>query len=175
MQSFFELLQNRRSIRKYEERTIDDTLLNQILTAALMSPAGKRLNPWEFVVVQERETLQKLSDARPAGSQLLANSALGIVVIADKERSDTWMEDASIAAHNIQLAATDLGLGACWVQIQRRERNEQQTAEEYVKELLNIPAQYAVLCVISIGYKNEDRKPYDLNKLDYSKIHHEQF
>ncbi|MBO7259559.1 MAG: nitroreductase family protein [Paludibacteraceae bacterium] len=175
MQSFFELLQNRRSIRKYEERNIDDTLLNQILTAALMSPAGKRLNPWEFVVVQERETLQKLSDARPAGSQLLANSALGIVVIADKERSDTWMEDASIAAHNIQLAATDLGLGACWVQIQRRERNEQQTAEEYVKELLNIPAQYAVLCVISIGYKNEDRKPYDLNKLDYSKIHHEQF
>ena len=175
MQSFIELLQNRRSIRKYEERSIDETIQNQILTAALMSPAGKRLNPWEFVVIKERGTLEKLSEARPAGSQLLSNSALGIVVIADKERSDTWLEDASIAAHNIQLAATDLGLGACWVQIQRREHNESQSAEEYVKELLNIPSQYAVLCVISIGYKNEDRKPYDLNKLDYSKIHHEQF
>ena len=133
------------------------------------------MNPWEFIIVQDRATLQKLSEARPAGSQLLANTAVGIVVIADKERSDTWLEDAAIAAHNIQLAASDLGLGACWVQIQRRERNESQTAEEYVKELLNIPAQYAVLCVMSIGYKNEERKPYDLTKLDYSKLHHEQF
>lgn len=175
MKSFIELLTNRRSIRKYEERNIDETTLQQITTAALMSPAGKRLNPWEFIIVQDRATLQKLSEARPAGSQLLANTAVGIVVIADKERSDTWLEDAAIAAHNIQLAASDLGLGACWVQIQRRERNESQTAEEYVKELLNIPAQYAVLCVMSIGYKNEERKPYDLTKLDYSKLHHEQF
>ena len=175
MKSFIELLTNRRSIRKYEERNIDETTLQQITTAALMSPAGKRLNPWEFIIVQDRATLQKLSEARPAGSQLLANTAVGIVVIADKERSDTWLEDAAIAAHNIQLAASDLGLGACWVQIQRRERNESQTAEEYVKELLNIPAQYAILCVMSIGYKNEERKPYDLTKLDYSKLHHEQF
>ena len=140
-----------------------------------MSPAGKRLNPWEFIVVQDRVTLQKLSEARPAGSQLLAHSPLGIVVIADKERSDTWQEDASIAAHNIQLTATDLGLGACWVQILRRERDEQETAETYVKRLLNIPERYAVLCIVSIGYKNEERKPYDLEKLDYTKIHQEQY
>ena len=175
MNSFIDLLKNRRSIRKYEERPIDETIVHQITTAALMSPAGKRLNPWEFIVVQDRVTLQKLSEARPAGSQLLAHSPLGIVVIADKERSDTWQEDASIAAHNIQLTATDLGLGACWVQILRRERDEQETAETYVKRWLNIPERYAVLCIVSIGYKNEERKPYDLEKLDYTKIHQEQY
>lgn len=175
MNSFIELLKNRRSIRKYADSKIDAETLQQIITAALMSPAGKRLNPWEFIIIQERSTLQKLSEARPAGSQLLANAPLAIVVIADKERSDTWQEDASIAAHNIQLAASDLGLGACWVQILRREHNEQETAEAYVKKLLNIPTNYAVQCIMSIGHKNEERKPYDLEKLDYSKIHHEQY
>lgn len=175
MDSFFELLKNRRSIRKYTEQPVEAENIKAITTAALMSPAGKRLNPWEFIVVEDRNMLQQLSEARPAGSQLLSNAPLGIVVIADRDRSDTWMEDASIAAHNIQLAATDLGLGACWVQMYGREKDEHTSAESYVRGLLNIPENYAVLCIMSIGYKNEDRKAYDLEKLDYSKIHYGTF
>lgn len=96
--SFLELLKNRRSIRRYTDRKVEPEKIQQILTAALMSPSSKRSNPWEFIVIEEDEVLQKLSACRPTGSQLLAGSPLGIVVIADQTRTDVWMEDASIAA-----------------------------------------------------------------------------
>lgn len=167
MESFIELCKNRRSFRRYTEQTISHDQIEQILQCALMSPAGKRLNPWEFVVVEDKEVLTKLSTCREHGSQMLAGAPLGIVVVADPAKSDTWMYDASIAAHNIQLAATDLGLGACWCHIHQREN-----AEQMVRKLLGIPENLNVLCIMSIGYKNEERKQYDVSKLAVEKIHY---
>ncbi|HHT23605.1 MAG TPA: NAD(P)H nitroreductase [Bacteroidales bacterium] len=173
--SFYDLLKNRRSIRKYTDQKVEKEKIEKITKAALMSPASKRSNPWEFIVVEDKEMLQKLSETRTHGSQLLAGSPLGIVVIADPAKSDVWIEDASIAALNIQLQAQDLGLGSCWVQVYAREHTEEISAEEYVRNLLNIPEEYGVLCVISIGYKDEERKPYDEEKLAYNKIHFEKY
>ncbi|HNX87585.1 MAG TPA: nitroreductase family protein [Paludibacteraceae bacterium] len=173
--SFIELLTNRRSIRRYTDQKVEPEKIQQILTAALMSPSSKRSNPWEFVVVENSDLLLKLSECRPKGSQLLAGSPLGIVVLADTNKTDVWMEDASIAAILIQLEAQDLGLGSCWVQVWGREKEEGVTAEAYIRGLLNIPDNFAVLCIVSIGYRNEDRKPYDSGKLDYIKIHFEEF
>lgn len=175
MDSFFELLKTRRSIRKYLPKQVEQEKIDKITTAALMSPASKRSNPWEFVVVKDAETMQKLSECRPHGSTLLAKSPLGIVVIADTTKSDVWVEDASIAAIIIQLQAQELGLGSCWVQVRNREKEEGITAEEYIRELLNIPSHYAVLNIVSIGYPDEDRKPFDLEKLAYEKVHEEKY
>jgi nitroreductase len=175
MISFFDLLKQRRSIRNYQQKAVEIEKIIQITQAALMSPASKRSNPWEFIVVQDREMLQKLADCRPHGSQLLDNSPLGIVVIADTEKSDVWLEDASIAALIIQLQAHDLGLGSCWVQVYKREKDELVTAEKYIKDLLNIPLKYAVLNIVSIGYPNETRKPYEVDKLQVEKIHFEKY
>ena len=175
MISFFELLKNRRSIRQYTEQKIEQEKIKQLTTAALMSPASKRSNPWEFVVIEDEETLKKLSEARPHGSQMLSKAPLAIVVTADTTKSDVWMEDASIAALIIQLQAQDLGLGSCWVQVYSRQRDENQSSETYIRELLEIPDKYAVLCMISIGYKNEERQPYKEEKLAYNKIHRGKF
>src|ERR1035437_7586243 len=98
MTSFFELLKTRRSIRKYLPKTIEQEKITKITNAALMSPASKRSNPLEFIVIQDKETLVKLSQSRPHGSQFLNDSPLGIVVIDDTTKSDVWMEDASIAS-----------------------------------------------------------------------------
>jgi len=87
MNSFFDLLKNRRSIRKYLPKAVEQDKIDLITKAALMSPASKRSNPWEFIVVQSSETLQKLSDCRPHGSQFLAESPLGIGKLLD---SDLW-------------------------------------------------------------------------------------
>ena len=175
MNTFFDLLKTRRSIRKYLPQAVEPEKIKQITTAALMSPASKRSNPWEFIVVQDKNTLLQLSECRSHGSKLLANAPLGIVVIADTNKSDVWIEDASIAALNIQLQAHDLGLGSCWVQVYNREKEDGCSAEEYIRELLNIPGHYAVLNVVSIGYSDEDRKPYDEEKLAYDKIHEEKY
>lgn len=175
MKTFHDLAKNRRSIRKYLDKTIEKEKIDQILQTSLMSPASKRTNGWEFIVVENKEMLEKLSECRPFGSKLVAGAPLAIVVVADPEKSDVWYEDASIAATFIQLQAEDLGLGSCWVQVHNREKNENQTAEDYVKTLLNIPENLRVLNMVAIGYKNEERKPYDEEKLQYEKIHWEKF
>jgi len=173
METFFELLKSRRSIRKYLPKAIESDKIDKITKAALMSPASKRSNSWEFIVVQDTEMLQKLANCRPSGSQFLSEAPLGIVVIADTTKSDVWIEDASIAAIIMQLQVQDLGLGSCWIQVYQRQKDESTTSEEYIRELLNIPNNFAVLNIVSIGYSNEERKPYDEEKLSLEKIHSE--
>lgn len=175
MNSFFELLKTRRSIRKYLPKVVEQEKIDLITKATLMSPASKRSNSWEFVVVQDKATLQKLADCRPHGSQFLAESPLGIVVIADTTKSDVWIEDVSIASIIMQLQVQDLGLGSCWIQVYNRHKDDQTTTESYIRNLLNIPEHFAVLNIISIGYPNEERKPYDESKLAIEKIHSEKF
>lgn len=173
MNSFYDLLKTRRSIRKYLPKSVESEKIAQITTAALMSPASKRSNPWEFVVVQDKELLLQLSECRIHGSQFLADAPIGIVVLADTTKSDVWMEDASIAGIIIQLQAQDLGLGSCWIQVFNRMKDEETSAESYIRGLLSIPDHFAVLNIISLGYPNEERMPYDEEKLALDKIHSE--
>lgn len=175
MNSFTDLLKTRRSIRKYLPNKIEPEKIKQITLAALMSPASKRSNPWEFIVVQNTEMLEKLSECRPYGSQLLANAPLAIIVIADTTKSDVWVEDASISAIIIQLEAHSLGLGSCWVQVRNRKKDDNTETQEFVRTLLEIPENYCVLNIISIGYPNEDKKPFDEEKIAFDKIHEEKF
>jgi nitroreductase len=175
MNTFFELLITRRSIRKYLPKAVEIEKITQITKAVLMSPASKRSNPWEFIVVRNPEMLQKLADCRQEGSQLLAGAPLGIVVIADTTKSDVWMVDASIASIILQLQAHDAGLGSCWVQVYNRKKDDNTGVEDFIRNLLGIPSHYAVLCIISIGYSAEEKKPHDEDKLQMEKIHSEKF
>ena len=175
MNSFFELLKTSRSIRKYLTQPVEQEKIDLIIKAALMSPASKRSNPWEFIVVQQNEMLNKLANCRPHGSQLLEGAPLGIMVIADTTKSDVWIEDASIAAIIIQMQAHDLGLGSCWVQVYNRQKDDNMSTESYIRNLLNIPRHYAILNIISIVYPNEEKKPFDENKLLSDKIHNETY
>lgn len=170
-----ELLSTRRSIRKYSSTPVEQEKINQILTAALMSPTSKRSNSWEFIVVTDKQMLSNLALCRQNGSQFLENSPCGIVVLADTSKSDVWVEDASIASIIIQLQAHNLGLGSCWIQVRNRQMNENTSSEDYIKQILDIPSNFNVLNIISIGYPEEMRKPHDLEKLNTEKIHFEKF
>lgn len=170
MQDFRTLCQQRRSIRSYTDQPVEREKIDYILQCALMSPSGKRLNPWEFVVVTDTAVLRQLAACKTYGSQMFNTATAGIVVAADASLSDTWQADAAIAAEHILLAAAEQGLGACWCHIYGRD-----DSEALVRSLTRIPETLSVLCVISLGYKAEERKNYDLNKLLYNKIHNEQF
>lgn len=173
--TFFELLKSRKSIRQYSDQKIEEEKISQLTAAALMSPASKRSNPWEFIVVEEKEMLKKLSECRNNGSQMLAGAPLAVVVLADTSKSDVWIEDVSIAALIIQLQAQDLGLGSCWVQIYNRRKDDLMSSEDYIRELLGVPEKYTVLCVVSIGYSAEVRSPHQTELLAYNKIHRGKF
>ena len=166
-----ELIQKRRSIRKYLNKPIETKKVQILIETALRAPSSRGLNPWEFIVVDQRELLEKLSNAKEHGSSFLKNAPLGIVICADPARCDVWIEDASIAGAYLQLAAESLGLGSCWIQIRQRQHSKVKTAEEYVREVLSIPDQLKVEAIIAIGYPAETPPPHSQAELERQKIH----
>ncbi len=170
-----ELLRKRRSIRRFTDHPISPEKRNLLLEAALRSPSSKSLYPCEFIVVEDKERMEQLAKAKPHGSALLKNAPLGIVVCADTTKSDVWIEDASVAALILHLEAEDLGLGSCWVQIRNRPHDEQQSAQEYVAQVLNLPEHIMVEAVIGIGYPAEEKKGHPAEKLLHDQVSFEQF
>lgn len=171
MADFKELIKSRRSTRKFTEEPLSSQQVETILKAALMSPTSKSSNPWQFLLVEDKEMLEKLSHCKKAASKLIEGCSLAVIVMADPLSSDVWIEDASIASIVIQLQAEDLGLGSCWVQIRERNTAADTSSEEYVKELFDIPMQLQVLSVIAIGHKVQQKPPIDEEKLQWEKIH----
>lgn len=172
---FTDLLMKRRSIRKFIDKKIEPEKEEALIKAALLSPASRNFNPWEFVVVKDRVMLDKLASSKK-GAAFLEGAALAIVVIADTAKSDVWIEDCSIASALLLLAAEDLGLGACWAQIRKRKYSEEQSACAYVKELLKIEEDsYHVESIIGFGYADEERAPHDEGELQRDKVHYECF
>jgi nitroreductase len=168
---FMKLLEKRRSIRKFTDQAIEPEKIKILSEAALRSPSGRGANPWEFIIVDDREMLANLSKAKQSGAALLKGAALGIVVCADPAKSDTLIEDASIASIIIQLAAESLGLGSCWVQMRNRMHADGRPAPDHIAQLLDIPANYMVQCVIGLGYAAETKAPHPVTSLDFGKVH----
>ena len=175
MENFLELLKNRRSCRRFTDEPVSQESVANIMRAALMSPSGHRINPWEFVLVENKETLRQLSVSKAAGAQLLEGAAMAVVVIADTDKTDVWVEDCSIATILMQLAAEEEGLGSCWVQIRLRKDADGGSSEENVRALLGLPANYAVLSIVAIGHKERESKPFDEEKMQWEKLHIERF
>lgn len=185
MDNFRSLCQHRRSIRKYENRPIEQEKLDYILQCALMAPSSKRTTPWEFIVVRNQETLRAMQACRTYGSGMFETAQAAIVVALDASLTDTWQADGAIAATHILLAAEEQGLGACWCQVYNRpaapqsektaDAQRERTAEELIRELCGIPETLNVQCVISLGYKDEERRTFELEKLKYEKVHQEKY
>lgn len=165
-----DILYNRRSTRKFADQPVSEEVIHQLLNAALHSPSSKNSQPWEFIVVDNQELLLQLSQSKPHGACLLKHAPLAVVVIGDKTKSDIWIEDCSIASIIIQIAAESLGLGSCWVQIHKRFHDEEQTANEYIGELLHIPDHLEVLSIVGIGYKAKDRSGLNEKVTDWQKV-----
>ena len=153
----FSLIKKRRSIRKFKNRKVEKEKIDQIIQAALLSPSSKNNNPWKFIVVEDRDVLSKLSNAKMNGSNFVSRAPLAIVILADPEQSDVWIEDTSIAATLIILFAQYLGLGSCWIQLRQRNHSSEKSSDEFVKNLLEIPGNLTVLCMIAIGYTDEEK------------------
>ena len=171
-----ELLQKRRSIRSYKSETIGEERLQKILQAALLSPSSRNRAPWEFVVVEEKGTLQRLEKCRHPQQNFLPAASVAVVVVGDPAVSDVWIEDCSIAMILMQLEAERLGLGSCWVQIRRRmAQGEAESSSDYVKTLLHIPSQYEVLAILALGVPAEEKAKRNMNTLQTEKIHRESF
>lgn len=172
---FIDLIRSRRSIRKFQDRPVEPEKIDYLIESVLRSPSSRDLNPWSFVVVTNPDMMSALSRAKPHGASFLAKAPLAIVVCADPAKSDVWVEDASIAAIFLHLAATDLGLGSCWIQVRKRAHDTDQSATDYVSGLLGMPEGMVVEAIIAVGYPGEEKAPHPPSGLPYGKVGWERY
>lgn len=176
MSDFMDLLLHRRSMRQYTDEKISRKKLEQIVHAGLLSPTGRNRREWEFVVVEDRETLEQLATARSGGAaKMLAGAAAAIVVLADPTATDVWCEDCSIAMSNMHLMVTELGLGSCWIQGRLRTAEDGRTTSESACELLGVPEGLELEAMLSIGVPAKCPAAHTEGDADMTKVHWEQF
>jgi nitroreductase len=165
-----ELLRKRRSIRNYTNKRIEQEKIEILKEAVLRSPSSRSFDPWEFIFVDDRELLKQLALCKPHGAGFLESAALGIVICADQQKSDVWVEDCSIVSILVQMVALSIGLGSCWIQIRNRNFDGQKTSEDYIRKLLNIPNGIKVESIIAFGYPAEKKEPVPRENLKYDKV-----
>ena len=170
-----ELMRNRRSVRLFTDETVPQEKIEKVLQAALMSASGRSIRPWEFVVVQDKEEILKLSECRPGVNKTIAGSNVAVVVVADEEKSGIWIEDCSIAMANMYLMAEEQGVGGVWIHCRERETPDGGSTEEYVKNLLGVPANFRVLAMFCFGVPAVHSAPYELDQLNTKKVHYGKF
>lgn len=169
-----ELLQDRRSIRRYTSQKIDRDTLMKIAEAGLFAPSSYGQNPVEFVVVDDPAMLRSVAECKSIGAPSVANAAAAIIVAVDTTKGELWVEDASVAAGYILLGAENYGIGACWNQIHLRDGKNKSASKE-ICELTGMPSFYEVVAVIALGYPAEQKPPRTLKEMNPGRIHFEKF
>jgi len=156
----------RRSIRKYTRQSIPDEIIKELLEAGVSAPSAGNQQPWQFIIIDNREVLDESSQVLPNG-KLLKDANKAILVCGDlnlETHKGYWPIDCSAATQNILLAAHAKGLGACWLGIYPREERV-----ENLKKLFKTPEHIIPFSVISLGFPDEESKKVD--RYDDSKIH----
>ena len=156
-----EALKTRRSVRKFNDKPVEEDKVREIIDAARLAPSGKNIQPVDYIVVREEETRKKLSEIAPYGS-FIAEAPVCIVVCSKRVEHD--VEDGSAATENILLAAHGLGLASCWVAGYKKDYCGE------VEELLNIPKDYRLISILPIGYS--DQEPTRPDKRDIEDVLH---
>jgi nitroreductase len=172
---FLPLIQKRRSIRQFQNKAVEQEKIEIITEAMLRAPSSRGINPWEFILIDRPEMMDYLSKTKKHGSSFLKNAPFAIIILADTQKSDVWVEDTSITATYIQLAAEDIGLSSCWIQIRNRPHDESRSGRDYIAEYLKIPDQYQVASIIAIGYADESKEAHKKEHLQTEKIHLNQY
>jgi len=167
------VIKERRSIRKYSKKQIKEKYLKEILKAGQFAPNGRNIKEEKFIVVRDKILLEKLSKFKKSAADFLVNANAGIVVIGDRKKNDLWIENCSLAAGYMMLQAAALGIGSCWVEVRLSRHNPH--AEEDIRKILNIPSNFGVLCILSLGYSREKIQKHTEKELDKNKIHYNKF
>ena len=148
-----DVIQKRRSVRKYKKDPIPEKALMRVLEAARLAPSGKNIQPWKFIIVKDKALKEKLAQAS-AGQFFMAEAPIIIVGCGFPDNCyahmgrymKSWSVDVTIALEHLILQAQEEGLGTCWIG---------SFEEEEVKAILNIPENVKVLALTPLGYPDE--------------------
>ena len=156
---FLDVIDKRHSVRKFADRPVEREILDAMISVAQKAPSSRNCKSSAFMVVEDRDTLAAISEMRDSGSAFVKDAPAAIVVMGDETKTDLWVDNCAISATFLQLAATAMDLGSCWVHVNGRPRSKSDAslgdAETYLRELLGIKDGMRVLCVVAVGYPEE--------------------
>lgn len=162
---------NRRSIRRYKQEPVEQEKIEKLLRAAMQAPSAANQQPWEFIVVQEKDTLERLSKIS-SYAKMAADAPLAIVLLGNEDRMRLqlhWEQDLAAAAQNILLEAAHLGLGGVWLGVAPMEDRM-----GLISEMFELKDKVKPFCVIPIGYPDNQEHKF-IDRFDPEKVHYEKY
>lgn len=153
-----EAIFKRRSVRKYTEEIVSEDLIEQILRAGMAAPSAANEQPWQFIVVDDKDLLNEISNIH-GHAQMLKEASHAIVICSDKayqKLEGFWVQDCAAATQNMLLMAQHLGLGSVWLGVYPMEKTM-----AGLKQLLNLPEGVTPVTMIALGYPAETKEPED--------------
>ena len=156
---FLQVIEKRKSIRKYSDRPVERELLDAIVKVAQTAPSSRNSKSSAFMIIEDKDVIEALALMRDYGASPLKCAQAAIVVMGDTSKTDLWVDNCAISATFIQLAVTAMDLATCWIHVNGRLRYkddpEKGFAETYVTELLGIKDGMKPYCIMAIGYPEE--------------------
>lgn len=160
----------RRSIRKFTDQPVEAEKIDKLLRAAMQAPSAANQQAWEFIVIQDKESLEKVATTSPYAKPA-AGSAVTFVLLADESKMKVptgWQQDMGAAAENMLLEAVHLGLGGVWFGVATAE-----AVVENVSNLFQLPKNIRPFALISVGYplgqENQFIDRYQADRVHYEK------
>lgn len=158
-----EIISRRRSTRKFLPTPVERERLERVVEMALQAPSSRNSRSTRFMILQNPDLLEKMSRMRDYGSAFMKDAAAAILVMGDKRATDLWIDNCAISATTLQLAVVDEGLASCWVHVNDRPclqaEPDGRKADDYLRELLDLPEHYGILCAVALGYSDFEPKP----------------
>lgn len=164
-----ETILKRRSIRRYQQKTIPGETIEQLLKCAMSAPSAGNQQAWSFLILNKHDDLVKLMPFSPYAG-MLKEAAAAIVVCGDismEKFPGFWVQDCAAATENILLAATSLGIGSVWL-----AAHPLQERVDFIRNLFGIPDNVIPLSVVALGYPAETKDSADRylpNRVHYEK------
>ena len=163
----FEVILTRRSIRQFTSKTIDEELQKKLLQAAMQAPSARNTQAWQFVVIDDRQTLREISNFHPY-ADMLKQAPLAIAICGDfqlEESVDYLALNCAAATENILLAVHAFGLGAVWLAIHPRKQRIKD-----LRNLLDLPDDIIPISLVAVGYPKEQKGL--ANRFNPEKVHY---
>lgn len=139
----FDAIRKRISVREYSDKLIEREKLEKIADAGRLAPTARGEEPWEFIVVTEREKLREISCITDHG-KFLAGAASAIVVFCRDTKY--YLEDGCAAVENMLVAAADLGISSCWI------AGDKKPYCSDIARALSVPEGFKLISILSLGY-----------------------
>jgi nitroreductase len=161
----------RRSIRKFTNQELEPEKIDKLLRAAMQAPSAANQQPWEFIVVQDKERLVQLAETSPYAKPV-AGSAVTFVLLADESKLRVptgWEQDLGAAAENMLLEAVHLGLGGVWLGVATAD-----FVTENVRKLFELPGNIRPFALISVGYPDGQKNQF-VDRYLPERVHYEKW